>query len=61
MKYQIEALCCIPYIILFSKWFAANKVSLICEKSCYMVFPPDKSNNKKIYVNGIEIQKVGTC
>ena len=44
-----------------SKWFVANKLSLNIDKTCYMIFPPDISNNTKVYINGVEIQHVASC
>jgi hypothetical protein len=43
-----------------NNWLLANKLSLSIDKTCYMTFPPDKTNTK-LYINGIEIKKVTHC
>jgi len=42
-------------------WLLANRWSLNIDKTCYMIFLPDKNNEIDIYVNDIEIKNVWHC
>jgi hypothetical protein len=44
-----------------SEWFTINKLTLNIDKTCFMVFPPDKTNSVHLSVNGKAINKVQSC
>jgi hypothetical protein len=44
-----------------SEWFTANKLTLNIDKTCFMVFPPDKTNCVALCINGKAMNKVGSC
>jgi Reverse transcriptase (RNA-dependent DNA polymerase) len=42
---------------LMYSWFTSNYLSLNIDKTCYMVYPPDKHESTAININGCIINK----
>jgi len=52
----------IDSINCLNRWFIANKLSLNIDKTCYMVFPNDDTNNNtRLTAEAQEIKKVSSC